>query len=74
MARLFLDHMFSDGTLTLNKLYASTSAGNAASVGLLESLGFHLDGRMREHYWVGDERYDQLYYSMLCREWSGKDP
>ncbi|MDQ7096782.1 GNAT family protein [Desulfosporosinus sp. PR] len=54
----------------LNKLYATTSSHNFPSFGLLEKIGFTLDGRLREHYWLEDEKFDQLHYSMLQREWN----
>ena len=69
MATLFLDRMFGDDELGLHKLYATASSGNAPSVGLLKSLGFRLDGRMREHYWIDGQFFDQAVYSMLRREW-----
>lgn len=53
----------------LNKLYATTSSNNHKSIGLLEKTGFKLDGRLREHYWIKDKKFDQLHYSILQREW-----
>jgi len=49
----------------LNKIYATTSSDNIQSIGLLEKAGFMLDGRLREHYWIEDKRFDQLHYSIL---------
>ena len=69
MLELFLKKAFADKTLALHKLYATTSSGNAASNRLLQKFGFHLDGRLREHYWVDGERYDQMIYSLLRAEW-----
>lgn len=40
------------------------------SICLLKKLGFQLDGRMREHYWINGQKYDQLVYSLLKNEWS----
>ena len=65
MIRLLLEEAFDVGNMDLNKLYATTSSSNMRSVRLLEKLGFHLDGRMREHYWISEERHDQLHFSML---------
>jgi Acetyltransferases, including N-acetylases of ribosomal proteins len=65
----FLKISFPDDELKLNKLYATTSSNNLASVKLLEKFDFKLDGRLREHYWIGESRYDQLVYSVLRREW-----
>ena len=52
----------------LNKIYATTSSDNLQSMGLLEKAGFTMDGRLREHYWVKDKKFDQLHYSILQRE------
>ncbi|MBL4930350.1 GNAT family N-acetyltransferase [Clostridium paridis] len=56
--------------LNLNKVYATTSSNNIASIKLLEKFGFKLDGVLREHYWINDARYNQLIYSMLKYEWT----
>ena len=69
MTALFLARVFQQPELSLNKLYATTAGNNLPSMHMLERLGFHLDGRMREHYWIEDARYDQLCYSILQREW-----
>ena len=55
----------------LNKIYATTSSDNIQSIGLLEKAGFMLDGRLREHYWVNNKKFDQLHYSILQREYNG---
>lgn len=69
MLTKFLSASFLDQTLTLHKVYATTSAGNLPSMKLLEKFGFHLDGRNREHYWIEGYKYDQMIYSLLRREW-----
>ncbi len=43
--------------------------GTSPSIRLLEGLGFHLDGVMREHYWFPTEVQGQRCYSLLAREW-----
>lgn len=68
MINFFIDKAFKDTTLNLNKLYATTSSNNLASIKLLEKFNFTLDGRMREHYWIGENKYDQLVYSILKKE------
>ncbi len=65
----FLEKVFEDEGMRLNKVYATTASGNYASIKLLERLGFSLDGRLREHYWIGEKREDQLNYSLLKIEW-----
>ncbi|MDF2486955.1 MAG: acetyltransferase [Herbinix sp.] len=57
-----------DKNLALHKLYATTSSNNHPSVKLLERYKFQLEGRLREHYWIEDQRYDQLIYSLLLHE------
>lgn len=56
----------------LHKLYATVSAANSPSIALLQHLDFHLDGRLREHYLVDGEWSDQMFYSLLRREWQGR--
>ncbi len=68
MVRLLLEKVFGQGN-DLNKIYATTSSSNETSIRLLERTGFKLDGRLREHYWIGGNRYDQLHYSMLRNDW-----
>lgn len=65
MLSKFIEICFTDAELDLNKIYATTSSINLPSIKLLEKSGFKLDGRMREHYWINENRYDQLIYSML---------
>ncbi|MBN2852863.1 MAG: GNAT family N-acetyltransferase [Clostridia bacterium] len=65
---LFLETVFSDEALDLNKIYATTSSINIPSISLLEKYRFQMDGRMREHYWINDEKYDQLIYSLTADE------
>ena len=69
MIRLFVDKTFDDVRYDLNKLYATTSGNNEASKGVLEKIGFKIDGKNREHYWINGRRYDQFIYSILKKEW-----
>lgn len=69
MALKFIETSFKDKELNLNKLYATTSSNNLHSMKLLEKLGFKLDGRLREHYWIDGKKHDQLVYSILKCEW-----
>ncbi|MCY6354939.1 GNAT family N-acetyltransferase [Clostridium sp. ZS2-4] len=70
MLAQFIEKCFTDDKLNLNKIYATTSSNNIPSIKLLEKFGFKLDGRLREHYWINKNKYDQLNYSMLKREWN----
>lgn len=67
MVKLFLGNIFNKDS-ELNQIYATTSSNNYFSVRLLEKLGFKLDGRLREQYWIDNMKYDQLLYSMLKKE------
>lgn len=69
MIRRFIDRAYSDESLNLYKIYATTSASNTPSIRMLERLHFHLDGRLRDHYWIEGALYDQLHYSLLRSEW-----
>ncbi len=69
MLSLFLDDVFKDEDLNLNKIYATTASNNVPSINLLEKFSFQLDGKLREHYWIGENKYDQLVFSLLKREW-----
>ncbi|MCB2299260.1 GNAT family N-acetyltransferase [Clostridium tagluense] len=66
----FIEKSFTDSELNLNKIYATTSSNNIPSIKLLEKLDFKLDGRLREHYWINEDKYDQLIYSMLKCEFN----
>ncbi|MCY6372626.1 GNAT family N-acetyltransferase [Clostridium ganghwense] len=70
MLARFIQTAFNDNELNLNKVYATTSSNNLPSIKLLEKFGFKLDGRLREHYWINENKYDQLIYSMLKYEWT----
>ncbi|AAK80434.1 RimJ/RimL family protein N-acetyltransferase [Clostridium acetobutylicum] len=65
----FLNKAFSEKSLNLNKIYATTASNNYASIKLLEKYDFNLDGRIRERYFIKEDKYDQLIYSILKREW-----
>lgn len=69
MLSKFIQTSFKDDELKLNKIYATTSSNNYPSIKLLEKYGFKLDGRLREHYWINENKYDQLIYSILRQEW-----
>ncbi|WP_027624952.1 GNAT family N-acetyltransferase [Clostridium lundense] len=70
MLSKFIKTIFQDYDLNLNKIYATTSSNNSPSIKLLEKYGFKLDGRLREHYWINENKYDQLVYSLIKQEWN----
>lgn len=59
-------------TLNLNRLEADIDPRNNASARVLERLGFHSEGYLRERWIVGDEISDSALYGLLRREW-GQD-
>lgn len=68
MLEQFINIAFADNDYNLNKLYATTSSNNIASIKILEKYGFRIDGRLREHYWINENKYDQCVYSILKSE------
>jgi RimJ/RimL family protein N-acetyltransferase len=68
----FIPEVFSCSKLGLNKLYATTASSNLGSIRLLEKCRFKLDGIMREHYWIKNEKQDQHCYSLLRSEWESE--
>ena len=54
--------------MNLKRIEAMTSPENVASIKLVTSMGFTLEGRLREHYLVGDSMEDSLLFSLLQRE------
>jgi len=66
---LFCGILFTWPGRELHKLYATTSADNLGSIAVLERNGFQCDGRLREHYLIAGAWSDQLFYSLLRREW-----
>jgi RimJ/RimL family protein N-acetyltransferase len=61
--RLLIAYLFT--YLNLNKVYAQTASFNKSSVKLLESLGFRLDGTLRQHHYYKGNLYDDVVYSLL---------
>lgn len=59
------------GPLGLRRLEADVDPLNAASLKLLESLGFRREGLMRERWNVGGELQDGVLLGLLAREWAG---
>lgn len=66
-ARALLAFGFRD--LTLHKVSARVVADNAASVRVLERLGFQREGHLRENEFFKGRWWDTLLYGLLDREW-----
>ncbi|MDH3472211.1 MAG: GNAT family N-acetyltransferase [Rhodospirillales bacterium] len=56
------------GVWGLHRVYATVVPANGPSVRLLESLGFRLEGRLREAFHAADGYHDDLLYALLGRE------
>ena len=69
MLTMAISGLFS--TTDLNKLYCQTAAFNIPSIKLLEKLGFHKDGVLREHHELDGKLWDDYIYSILRHEWRG---
>ena len=70
LIRLFLKTVFSkDFFWEINKIYGETCEKNIGSIKLFESFGFKLDGKMREHYWFGNNKYHQFIFSILKKDY-----
>ncbi|MCP4703481.1 MAG: GNAT family N-acetyltransferase [candidate division Zixibacteria bacterium] len=65
--QLIIKYLFLD--MNLNKVYAQTASFNKASVKLLESFEFKLDGTLRQHHYFKGDLYDDLVYSLLKFEY-----
>jgi aminoglycoside 6'-N-acetyltransferase len=62
-----LEHLFAERKL--HRISAECDARNAASVHLLERLGFAREGLRRETTWIKGEWTDDLLYGLLARDW-----
>ena len=64
---VLVDYAFT--RLDLHRLEADVDPRNAASIRLLEGLGFRLEGHLRERWQVTGEVQDSLIYGLLRPEW-----
>jgi RimJ/RimL family protein N-acetyltransferase len=65
--RMCLDLAFADPDL--HRIWATISADNAASQGLVRKLGFRREARLREHLRIQNHWVDQLVFAVLRHEW-----
>ena len=55
--------------LNVHRIVAFCHADNAASVRVMEKLGMHMDGRLRETRWLKGKWCDEYVYAILEKEW-----
>jgi RimJ/RimL family protein N-acetyltransferase len=61
--------------LNIHRVVAYCHALNAASVRVMEKLGMHQDGRLRETRWLNGTWWDEFVYSILDKDWkTAKNP
>lgn len=65
--RTMLDFAF--GPLGLHRVTAAIGPDNAASHALVRSLGFRLEGVLRDHVHTNGAWRDSVLYSVLASEW-----
>jgi len=53
----------------VHRMVAFCHVSNAASVRVMEKLGMHQDGRLRETRWLNGEWWDEYVYAVLERDW-----
>lgn len=66
-----IDRTFEDGA---RRIFADADPENAGSIGLLERLGFRLEGHLREEWETHIGVRDTLLYGLLRREWRERSP
>jgi RimJ/RimL family protein N-acetyltransferase len=63
-----VDHLLVDRGL--HRVTAECDTRNAASVRLLERLGFRREGHLRSSTWINGEWCDDYIYALLADEWA----
>src|SRR5262245_21830836 len=65
-----LTHAF--GPLGLHRVEADIDPRNAASLRLVERLGFTREGHLRERYFVAGDIQDSVIYGLLAPDWRAR--
>lgn len=60
---------FAFSEMNLHRIEADVDPRNAASIRVLERLGFQKEGYLRERWLVGDGIQDTLFYGLLRSDW-----
>ncbi len=58
--------------LNVHRVVAFCHSLNRASVRVMQKLGMHQDGILRETRWLNGAWWDECVYSVLEREWGGR--
>jgi ribosomal-protein-alanine N-acetyltransferase len=67
-ARSMIDWAFREQNV--HRVVAFCHADNIASVRVMEKLGMHRDGRLRETRWLDGTWWDEYVYAILDKEWN----
>jgi ribosomal-protein-alanine N-acetyltransferase len=59
--------------MSLNRVEAVIALENVASIRLVEKLGFQREGVLRDRHLFRGTYYDHYLYSLLAREWEGRE-
>ena len=68
-ARYVVDWGFRE--LNIHRIVAFCHASNSASVRVMQKLGMHQDGVLRETRWLHGEWWDEYVYAILDKDWTG---
>lgn len=61
---------FGFATLHLHRISAAIGPDNAASIAVVQHLGFTYEGRIRDHVFTNGAWRDSQLYSVLAKEWA----
>lgn len=66
---LLLDFLFSSPKI--HRVFVRINEHNQGSVKLIESKGFQLEGRLRQHFWnrIDQAWNDELIFGLMAEEW-----
>jgi RimJ/RimL family protein N-acetyltransferase len=56
------------GEMGLNKIWATIHVNNIASIRMFNSLGFRVEGILRDEFWLEEQRVDVFYMGLLRGE------
>lgn len=73
IVELFVDELFYNKLVYVNKVIATIVETNKGSIRILEKNEFVLEGELRESICVDGMRLTEYYYSMLRSEWDRKN-